>query len=177
MEPRALESLELPPSLDSWIMDNSHKIVCGIEDAYQRRAMEAVVVYEEVDVAFDRSLRSLSEMPICDHAWSSVPLPPRGRLVPWSKGKVQIYQTMGDVLTCDNHAYVRDSANQVVCVTPGLFEAVFENLRPGERLRRLKEKAPDLISLLPDKTGRLGIAILYGSDQEIFQQLGFVYTE
>lgn len=177
MEPRVLESLELPPSLDSWIRDNSEEIVRGIEDGYQKRARESVVEYDEVDSSFSRSLRSLSEMPICDHAWSELPLPPLCRLVPWSRGKVQIYEETGTVLTCDHHAYVRDANNRVMCVTPGLFEAPFDELRPGERLRRLKDKAPDLITLLPDKTGYPGIAVLCGTDQEIYRQLGLIYTE
>ena len=171
-------SLDPAPSLKDWVKDNSHEIVGGIEKAYQRRAMESVVAYDEVDTFFNRSLRSLSEMPICDHAWSEVSIPPGCRLVPWDRGKVCIYHPETDtVLTCDHHAYVRDAKNRVMCVTPGLFEAVFEDLRPGERLRRLKEKAPDLVTLLSDKTGYPGIAVLYGTDRQIYFQLGFIYSE
>jgi hypothetical protein len=170
-------TIELSPSLHRWILDNSHQIVCGIEDAYQRRAMVSILEYDETDPAFDRRLRSLSEMPICDHAWSNLPVPPGCRFVPWDRGKVQVYLGTGEVIVCDHHAYVRDSDNRVMCVTPGLFEAPSENLWSGYRLERLKQKAPDLITLLPDKTDRLGIAVLYGADQDIFQQLGYVYTE
>ena len=173
-----MRGLEVSPYLNEWIVENAQSIVRGVEKGYQNRAMLSVIEYGEVDPFFRRSGRALSEMPICDHSWSELPLPPDCRVVPWRDGKVEIYEETGSVLVCDNHTYIRDMFNQVMCVTPGLFEeAMSEDLRAGERLQILKEKAPDLITIFPDKTGFPGIAVLYGTDEEIFRRLGFRYID
>lgn len=163
--------------LNDWIAKNSPTIIAGIENAYRIRAMESIISYDEIEPSLDRSRRSLSEMPICDNAWSNLPIPPKCRLVTWERGSVKIHQTSGSVVICDHHAYVRDPNNQVMCVTPGLFEALSERLSPGQRLERLKLKAPELITLLQDRTNHYGIAILYGSEEEISKRFGFFYTE
>jgi len=79
--------------------------------------------------------------------------------------------------TCPQHTYAVNSEGFIICLTPGLFLGYSdENLLPGERLARLKQKAPDLISLFPDDTARQGIGVLFGQREEVAARLGLLYT-
>lgn len=72
----------------------------------------------------------------------------------------------------DFHRYLAGNQGQIMCLFPGQFIALEEsNLKPGDRIKMIQSKAPDLITVFPN-----GLSILYGHTKEIEEKLGLFYS-
>lgn len=165
--------------VDQWVVTHLSDIVAAMKRASLTRAFEDIIAYEDISKSSNPGYRAFSEMPICDHVWSHLDLPPGFEIIPWSLGRVNIIgQTTRMILYSPNHTYgLRSSDGVIFCLTPGQFIAFSRtDLVAGERLQILKNKAPDLISLYPDDQGRMGIGSLVGTREEIVRELNFDYT-
>lgn len=160
-----------------WADNNAEEIREGFDSAHRSVVLHEAAEYEEISQSFWPSYRTYSEMPMCDFVWHRVEPPPGFKTVPWKEGRVNIIDELTKV-TIDscNHVYAQGFDDLIICLTPGLFEALGDNLLPGERLARLKRKVPDLITLHPDGKGRDGIGVLLGKRQEIVARLNLEYT-
>ena len=147
--------------VDAWIEIN----YAAIYDEMEKRRLEIVKDGTKKKVGrnplLDRSKRWLSEMPICGFI-SNIDLPPG-----FKKEVNDIYVSP---FKEERHWFAVSGDNRL-CFTPGQFvEPENEELAPGERIKILQEKAPDLIRVFDD-----GVARLYGEKEDIFQRLGIAY--
>lgn len=133
--------------ISRWADKNAEKIREEFEAAHGSVVLHEAAEHEEVSQSFWPSCRTYSEMPMCDFVWNRVEPPPDFRTVPWTEGRVNIIDELGAIIDSCNHAYAQGSEDLIICLTPGLFEALGDELLPGERLARLKRKVPDLITL------------------------------
>lgn len=164
--------------INTWFYTNLTNVRSAMMQALKARANLDTQNYEAVSECFKEYQRTLSEMPICAHVWNRLDPPPGYEIVPWEIGRVNIIgpRTGLTIYSC-NHSYARNDHGVILCLTPGLFEAFARtDLGPGGRLQRLRDKAPDLISLYPDNQGRMGIGTLVGSREEIAKRLSLDYT-
>jgi len=164
--------------VDYWVKTHIRDITSAMKQAQIAKATEDIIGFDVISEQLRTERRTYSEMPICDDVWKRLDPPPGFEIVPWSVGRVNIVGTStGLVLYSINHAYVINPHGVILCITPGQFESFMRtDLYAGDRLQRLKNKAPDLISLYPDDRKRLGIGILFGPREEIAQKLNFDYT-
>lgn len=169
---------EFLTEINCWAKNNIKTITKEMESAHKSRMLLDTVRYEKVDKSLWPNIRSYSEMPICDHIWARVKPPLDFKVIPWKKGKVDIVdRSTGAIIDSCNHAYAQGPDNLVVCLTPGLFESYLkDDLLAGERLAKLKRKAPELITLYSDEKGQKGIAVLAGRKREIAAKLNLIYT-
>lgn len=116
----------------------------------------------------DLDNRSLSEMPLC-HSWQNIPMPPGYKV---ARGEVQIRSGLRRI-GYPPHTFALNQEKRVLCFTFGQFSNPGEeNQKPGERINKLKSKAPDLITLLP-----CGLSYLHGTIDDIKARLNLHYKE
>ena len=114
--------------------------------------------------------RWLSEMPLCE-AWKGIKKGaglPSGFKLEWT----EVFVSGGDPLGPQRGHFVAvDPRDEILCITPGQFvHADGRLLKPGDRVLSLQEKAPELTTHYDG-----GIAVLYGTKQEIGKRLGIWY--
>lgn len=164
--------------VNQWVNAHLDDIVAAMKQASMTRIFEDILAYEDIPELFRPEKRTFSEMPVCDHFWSHLNPPHGFQIVPWSIGRVNIVGPSTKLaLYSINHTYAQSPDGVILCITPGQFEVFTRtDLYAGDRLQRLRTKAPELISLYPDDQGRMGIATLVGTREEIAQKLNFDYT-
>lgn len=163
--------------VDQWVVAHLDVIVAAMKKAHINKVTEQMRDYSGISPNLEIWGRTYSEMPICD-VWRHLDPPTGFEIIPWEIGRVKtIGPTTKLAIYTDNHSYAQNSAGVILCITPGQFEAIARtDLYAGDRLQRLKDKAPELMSLYPDDRNKLGIGILFGPREEIAQKLNFVYT-
>lgn len=125
---------------------------------------------EWIDHWFNLGKRSLSEMGLC---WV------------WEQKRMQSLIPKGFTITAhtvfskkdglfspislDVHIYA-SRGSEVLCLTPGQFVRIGEQLRAGDRVGELHDRAPGLVRLYDE-----GLAVLHGDAEEIGEQLNLWY--
>ena len=179
----SVESLTRAEVVDSWIMNNFWGIVEEMKEIHRINTANEIIYGDEPIEQFRIHRRSYSEMPICDYIWPKLNPPSGYKIVSWEIGRVNILKPITKVVKSQiNHTYAQNTDDgSILCITPGQFvEPTNPHLFAGDRLKKLKIMAPDLISLYPDgidlHLGRLGIGVLLGSREEIREKLNLDYT-
>jgi len=108
---------------------------------------------------------TLSEMPLCGSL--NFISPPDGyNLI----GGSVIYTDEGTQKQRGHWFYASFGGKEIICLTPGQFIDPSIELKKGERILILSQKAPGLVHVLNEE-----IAMLAGTRDEIFSKLGLNY--
>lgn len=110
---------------------------------------------------YSSSRRVLSEMPLCT-AMGNVPVPDGYE---FCFGRVA-YKDCGCGWSTMYCYFAHEDGLRVMCFTPGQFVMADEVLTPGDRLQRMKKRAPRLITMCSEQ-----IAVLHGTREEIDREL------
>lgn len=118
------------------------------------------------------SRRSLSEMGLCGAALR-IPPPPGYSVRGWSR-KIEVPYGSETITSESIHDYF-GREDEIVDVVPGQFVLDFNvNTRPGDRIARLREMAPDNVHAV-DTEGFGQLAILYGQIDLLLKLTGIRY--
>lgn len=151
-------------SVDAWIEANFAKIHKELERERLKQLEDKLRKGVGWVPALDRRLRWLSEMPLCEF-WERKKITfPHG----FKKNYAKIY---AGIHHPDEYHVFAAAGDQILCLTPGQYvRSDGENLGPGDRIKILQEKAPDLIKIYGD-----GVARLFGERDDIYNRLGISY--
>lgn len=154
------------PEVYEWFRGNLDEIQQALE--IQRRA--SILWCQKKKLRYDQlnpKVRALSEMELCP-VWRMLTKPIGFEM----QGGIAIAE---DAITGKNGFVTKHMflvrGEERICLVPGLFVDMDDVLAPGERLLRLQTMAPDLITLSNDG----GVAMLYGTNDEIASQIGISY--
>lgn len=144
----------------SWLSVNADAVYARLE-AHRQHLRDKSSGQELLDL--DLANRALSEMDLCV-AMVGMELP-EGYEVQSQTGRVKI---PGD----REHFHIfATKGDDILCLNPGWVEVINDpNVKPGDAVRRLIARAPDLFTIAGD------VIALNGNAQDIKTRLGLEYT-
>ena len=158
---------EVPLPVEEWVGANLEFIARNLEE----QRLKLLGRHSNIPPsALNLDERWPSEMPLCG-AWKRIKKDaglPSGLKLNWT----EVFVFGGDPFGPQRgHFFAASPEDDVLCITPGQFvHADGRLLKPGDRVLSLKQKAPELITHYDG-----GIAVLYGTKQEIGKRLGIWY--
>jgi len=165
---KTLDFSPIPLAFQDWMKTNYPSIVDSIQHVFGKKR-ERIEREDDFDrlIYYDPDLRAVSEMPLCESLKLFDTLP-SGYCI--TEGSVHVKRYFPSI-TRQAHHFMINGQNHLVCLFPGQFVGIDdENMKPGDRLAKIKSEAPDLVTVFPN-----GLAIVHGSISEVDQRLGLEY--